>query len=326
MKRILLAGFLASPSVSAYADGAPPPAAPPSLIDSQRLASYCYSIALSDDFKNLATISTAPTAAAGFNWYTQRLFGYSQTTAESLALDDEGLVINPLTDADSGGNYTIATAGVADNADGYVGQTYSNGFYVEARIKFDPSRFRAAGGYPAIWMESIKHAANKGASQWPGQEAGFERFIEDGIFQYNVTWAPKVAFGGAVHDWFGLYPNFTNLTNAGPAAGTPFNNFVVAPSNLTPGDWNTWHTVGQLWVKGSPANGYHGYLQTYFDGRATNMNISWTDNLKVTPETLSGSPSVFSIMDEDAVMLVLGSGTKQPFHVQWVHVWTPTCQ
>lgn len=326
MKRILLAGLLALPAAIVYAQGLSPPATPPSEIDSQRLAKYCYAQALSDDFKSLSTISTAPTASPGFNWYTQRLFGYAQTTAAGLSLDSEGLVISPVNDVDSGGNYSIATAGAADNAEGYVGQTYSKGFYVEARIKFDPSRFPATDGYPSIWMESVKHAAGKGASQWEGQAAGYEHFIEDDIFQYNITWAPKVAFGGGVHDWSGIYPSFTNLTNAGPAAGTQFNNFVVAPSNLTPGDWSNWHTVGQLWVKGSASNGYHGYLQTYFDGRATNMTISWTDNLNYTPETLSGSRSVFSIMDQDEVMLILGSGTKQPLHVQWVHVWTPTCQ
>ena len=167
---------------------------------------------------------------------------------------------------------------------------------------------------------AVEHLAGKGASQWPGQPAGYEHFIEDDFFEYDTMWAGAATYGGAVHDWYGKWketcPSFCSIANAGGPSG--LNNFVIHVPAGT--DWTLFHTFGQLWIAGNSANGNRGYLQYYFDGQPTSDKISWLDVYGPEVPPPSGS-NIFSIIDKQHLALVLGTGAHQSVSVKRVRVW-----
>ncbi|MGH6844210.1 MAG: hypothetical protein ACRECU_05725 [Methylocella sp.] len=303
-----------------------------------------FGLVFSDDFTNPQTIDLNATGNAGFNWYLTKFFGYGTEPASTIAITPDGLVLTP--SSDIGGNYNIATAAPATNTHGYVGQAFGGGAYFEAKIKFDPTTVNFSLGFPAFWGFSIEHAANMGADHPAGTPAGFQHFIEDDFFEFDIGWASPVAYGTAVHDWYGIYsstcqegyragsPGFCDVTNNG--VGTAYNNFVSTKRNKATIDWTQWHTVGQLWVPGSSQNRTPGYVQNFIDGRRA---YAYDGTGKFTPLSKTGwddlaspfidplhSSTAFSVLDRDHLMIILGSGTGQPFTVGYVKVWQiPGC-
>jgi hypothetical protein len=314
---------------------------PNGTFDAADPAASGYSIVFSDDFTNPQTIDLNAAGNAGFNWYLTHFFNSSSETADHLSISPDGLVLTPTTYT---ANYNIATAAPANNAQGYVGHVFGGGGYFEARIKFDPTKVNFSQGFPSFWGQSIEHAANKGASHPEGTPAGFEHFAEDDFWEYDISWATQVAYGTAIHDWYGIYTStceygyrtgqkgFCDITNAG--AGTPYNNFVSTKPDNSTIDWTQWHTIGHLWVPGSAANSYQGYVQNFIDGIAAHAGagtfaplskIGWS-GVSYTFSTLENSPAAFSILDDDHLMVILGSGIGQALNVSYVKVWQiPSC-
>ncbi len=177
--------------------------------------------------------------------------------------------------------------------------------------------------------------------------AGFQHFIEDDFFEFDIGWASSIAYGTAIHDWYGIYsstcqegyragsPGFCDVTNNG--VGTTYNNFVSTKRNKATIDWIQWHTVGQLWVPGSPQNRTPGYVRNFIDGQRA---YSYDGTGKFTPYSKAGwvdlasppfidplnSATAFSVLDSDHLMIILGTGPGQPFTVGYVKVWQiPGC-
>jgi hypothetical protein len=102
-------------------------------------------------------------------------------------------------------------------------------------------------------------------AQWPGQAAGYNHFVEDDFIEYPFTGNTN-SYVGSIHDWYGTigqcgggwycdtYNNWTSNFN---------NNQPAVPAGT---DWTQYHTLGQLWIAGNTSNGFHGYVQYYFDG------------------------------------------------------------
>jgi hypothetical protein len=212
-------------------------------------------------------------------------------------------------------------------------------FRGEDQIRPNEGQFLAR--IPSLLGQSIEHAANRGTDHPAGSPAGFEHFAEDDFFEYDLSWAPTVAYGTGIHDWYGIYSSvcqygyrkgssgFCDITNAG--AGTPYDNFVsTKPSNAAI-DWTQWHTIGQLWVPGNAGNYYQGYVQNFIDGVPANAGTGAFSPLSKTGWThgtidltnLQNSPEAFSIIDQDHLMVILGAGVGQTLNVAYVHVWQP---
>ena len=83
-------------------------------------------------------------------------------------------------------------------------------------------------------------------------------------------------------------------------------------------DFNQFHTYAQLWVPGT--NGVAGFVKNYFDGTLLSQ-LSWVDAGAGTPPP-SGS-FLFSILDQDHLVLCLGTGIGEPMVFDWVRVWQP---
>ena len=311
-------------------------------------ASSGYSLVFTDDFTNSQTIDLNATGNAGFNWYLTKFFGYGTEAASTIALTPDGLVLTPSNDV--GGNWNIATAAPASNTQGYVGNVFGGGAYFEAKIKFDPTTVNFSQGFPAFWGFSIEHAANMGADHPAGTPAGFQHFIEDDFFEFDIHdnngVASPTAYGAALHDWYGIFsstcqegyraglPGFCDVTNNG--VGTNYNNFVSTNRNNATIDWTQWHIIGQLWVPGERQHPL-GYVQNFIDGQPAYAyggtgkftplsKTGWVDIFAVPYMDPFNRPTAFSVLDSDHLMIILGTGPGQPFTVGYVKVWQlPGC-
>jgi len=53
---------------------------------------------------------------------------------------------------------------------------------------------------------ALEHMAYFEGRQWPGQPEGYDHFIEPDFFEYDIwRFAPHNTYGGATHDWYGIY-------------------------------------------------------------------------------------------------------------------------
>ena len=126
---------------------------------------------------------------------------------------------------------------------------------------------------------------------------------------------------------------FCNLANTG--AGSSYDNYKSSLPDGGAIDWNVWHTVGQLWVPGNAANGGKGYVQNFFDGVpaiagtgsfSPLSKTGWDDVSSYDFATLPDSSAVFSILDHDHLIVLLGTGPETPLSVKGVTVWQiPGC-
>jgi len=111
---------------------------------------------------------------------------------------------------------------------------------------------------------------------------------------------------------------------------------VSSKQNKAAIDWTQWHTVGQLWVPGGRRNYELGYVQNFIDGRPA---FAYDGTGKFTPLSKTGwedlassfidplnSSTAFSVLDQDHLMIILGTGPGQPFTVGYVKAWQiPGC-
>ena len=260
-----------------------------------------------DEFKTLSTVDVNNTKANGFKWYVQYPFGAPFSPSTDFSMTANGLLISP--GVKEPGNWGISTAVVNSNSPtGYYGAAFNGALYIEASISFDDSTMVGLTTvWPSFWSiarEHILHNPTGGKSdQWQGQAAGYVHFIEDDFFEYDTF--PGLghnSYGSGAHDWY--------------AAGTT----SVQDNGLTSLGATTWtnpHRIGQLIVPG------HGKI-TYFDGVATSVINTWIDKFPGVPPPVS--PYVFNILDQDHLVLILGTATTTPMTVGYVRVWQlPNC-
>jgi len=275
-----------------------------------------------DEFDSISSIDINNNRTGNYNWYIQPFFGWRPMPSDDISVADGVLMLN----GSSAVGYGIATAAPADNEQGYVGHVFGGGAYFEARIAYDPETVDYKNGWPSFWAMAVEHMAQKKADQWPGQLTGYEHFIEDDFFEYDTSFAGISTFGGAIHDWYGVYKvtcpsGFCKVSNDGTSL---FNNFVNKLQNTEAIDWTQFHTIGQLWVAGNNDNGNIGYIQTYFDAVATNDRVTWVDQGDGAPPP--SGVFAFSIMDKQHLVVILGTGKNQPMKIDRVRVWQiPEC-
>lgn len=254
-----------------------------------------------DEFSSSSTIDQNGSAAPGFNWYPQMFYGFGTNPPSDWSLQSGVLSING---ANDNWNDTLHTAHPAKNPLGWAGTCFAGGggIYFEASIAMNNiANIGGPGnGWPAFWLSSIKQLTtlNTGMLGNPG----VDEFLEDDIMEYNPTW-----FGGdtneyqyTIHDWI------SDLADGQFATG-----FTEAET-INPGDY---HAYGMLYVPASASNGWLGYAQAYLDGLPGDK-VTWTGNqtysgvLPPTALSIALNGYLFSEMDRDQFMLILGSSTQ----------------
>jgi hypothetical protein len=277
--------------------------------DPNNPAASGYQLAFHDEFDSASTIDLNASGLPGFNWYRQQFFGRPPTSSNFITMANGELIISGM---DTTSFYTLASAAPSTNVFGYVGNAWGGGAFIESRFHFDPATINT-NGWPSFWSMAVEHMAAPGvADQWPGQAPGYAHFIEDDFFEYDThSFAGAQSYGAAMHDWYGIFNptmGYSNIFNE--------TNFVVQTGAGT--DFTEFHTYAQLWVPST--NGQPGYVINYFDGNALSQ-VNWVGSGPGTPPP-SGN-ALFSIIDQDHLVLCLGTGTGEPMVFDWVRVWQP---
>lgn len=215
----------------------------------------------------------------------------------------------------TGPNGELATASPTGIPGGFVGTAFGGGGYFEATFKFDPQDVikNNFNGWPSWWSMALEHMVNFETRQWPGQQEGYEHFIEADFFEYDLKDYVRKGnlnyFGGALHDWFGLPGGQYNHVSL-PAR-------VIAREVPINTDFTQYHRYGFLWVPATATQ--DGYAEHYFDGRRVGRRIAWRQFTNQAPPPKP--PWMFSIIDRNHLVLILGTGPNEPMTIQSVNVW-----
>jgi hypothetical protein len=262
-----------------------------------------YKLVFDDEFNNPGTIDWRDTRQAGFNWYLGGFFGGKTASAGALKVQNGVLTL-------AAADHTqIGTAGPLVHGHGWMGKVFGGGAYIEARLAFDPDQQPHPRAWPAFWSMAIEHMQGVAAGT-------FEHFIEDDFFEADTNSAGANSYGGAIHDWFGVYKvtcpvtHYCSFVNDGRSS---FRNHVIHVATAT--DWRQFHIFGQLWQPASAtADGHAAY---YFDNKPTGDQVSWPAN--GNPGAAADAP--FAVIDQDHLVIILETGGGQEMRVDWVKVW-----
>lgn len=272
-------------------------------------ASSGYALKFDDEFNNPASIDINATNKPGFKWYPRTFYRSHPTEPADISVANGVLTLNGPT-ADNG---SLGTAAPGPKAGAYVGSVFGGGGYFEASIAFDKTLIDKSHGFPAFWSMAVEHMAFNGKSQWPGQDEGFEHFIEIDFFEADTFDKDEDSYSGAVHDWYGKWTKQTgipgNLTNR---------NYIIHVPHHT--DFKKFHRYGCLVVPSSEANNWCGYIQYFFDGLPTSDIVTWSGgHLPGTPPPTGDDR--FAIADTAHLNVLLGCGAGDSMRVKYVRVW-----
>lgn len=261
-----------------------------------------------------STVDRQRSGKPGFLWYPWQLFG-RQTNVGAIQLNSDGSVT--LAGDTTGPNGELTTAIPERHGSGLVGIAFGGGAYIESVFRFDPTDVarRNTKGWPSFWALAAEASVLQGANQWPGQPAGFQHQIEADFFEYLLLpyHAPPNAYGASLHDWYGIRDvTCRGLCQQGmpPSVGKK-----LAPANI---DFTRYHRYGFLWVPATA--GKVGYARFYLDGQPVGADQQWT-LFTGEPPPPTGEPWAFGILDQQHLVLILGTGVGEPMTVQSVNVW-----
>jgi hypothetical protein len=262
-----------------------------------------------------SNVDIANSGNAGYSWYPWNLFGHHANTS-AIRINPDGSVT--LAGDTTGPGGELMTATPASNSAKFVGTAFGGGAYIDAEFKFNPDDVARAQskGWPAFWSLSLEASMLKGAAQWPGQAPGYVHNVEVDFFeylflQYNF---PRNMYGGSMHDWYGI-PNVTC-----PRGLCPQNMGFQESQRKTPEgtDFTQYHHYGFLWVPATDAK--RGYARFYFDGQSVGPDRQWTRYTNQPPPP-TNQPWAFGVLDQQHLMLILGTGPNEPMTIRSVNVW-----
>ena len=302
---------LVAPATQASDEDLPLPEVPP------QAAAVRYTVHTFSSRFNASDVDITGSSKTGFKWYPWKFFG-SAAKLSGIAINTDGSVT--LSGDTTGPNGQLATVSLAKMSTGFVGTAFGGGGYFEATLKFDPQDVLTNGfrGWPSWWSLAIEHIAHLDTEQWSQQEVGYEHFIEVDFFEYDlsaqVTNKDWNYYGGAMHDWYGVY------SNGFKHESLPY--FIVKRKVPTDIDFTQYHQYGFLWVPATAST--KGYAQYYFDGRRLGQTTVWSQYTNQLPPPRS--PWRFGIIDTNHLVLILGTGVKMPMTIKSVDVWQATDQ
>lgn len=261
--------------------------------------------------RNEVDLDAPPTT--GHKWYLWRFFGKSAKT-EALEFNKDNTLILKGDITGPGGQ--IATAAPAGNASGFVGQAFGGGAYIEATLAFDPDDVTKMGymGHPAFWSMALEHLAPPRDSVMPLNKDEFKHFIEVDFFEYDLRQYLHAinVYGGATHDWYGVWrktcpTGFCSNTNSDIKRWVPEKT-----------DFKQFHRYAVLWKTATAER--NGYVQYYFDDQPVGSRVSWSQcKMNARPGTANYMP--FCILDQQHLVLILGTGVGEPLTVKEVRVF-----
>lgn len=265
-------------------------------------------VVFSDEFTSLSTIDLTNSQTAGFKWYIAANWpqggtpwNSGPTKASDLSIASSILTINNTQGASFFSEISLNTAYATNlpTGDQFGGNVFNPGFYVEARMKYDPT-LAARSTYntdPIFWllpMPALTHTQNN--------------FIENDVMEAFPQGTGVVNPLTALHD----------LTISSGANNQNTN----YQWDSTGYDLTQFHTYGRLWVPAA-RNGGTGIFQTYIDDvHIPAQDVSYTATGPASPGASPSNPNgTFSGSDSQQFCLMIGCGPNWPAHVDFVRVW-----
>jgi hypothetical protein len=277
----------------------------------RQAAAVLYKVRTFSSTFSASQVDITNTSKSGFKWYPWKFFG-STGNLSSIGINADGSVT--LSGDTTGPNGQLATASSTGMPGGFVGTAFGGGGYFEATFKFDPQDVikNNFNGWPSWWSMAIEHMAGMDTRQWPGQQKGYEHFIEADFFEYDlkdyVLKGKLNYFGGAMHAYFGPHNDLHSIT---------FPHSVVVREVPINTDFTQYHRYGFLWVPTTATR--NGYAEYYFDNRKVGRTVAWRQYTNQEPPPRP--PWTFSIIDKNHLVLILGTGVNEPMTIMSVNVW-----
>jgi hypothetical protein len=198
-----------------------------------------------DDFTSLSTLDLANTQAPGFKWYMLNFQGKAADPAD-FSIVGGGLQIKPTTNVFEDATNLQSCAFTDPAHEGYVGNAFRGGMYVNIRISSIPAGIPGNMWWPAAWMIGTSaHANGPPSPGWP-------TFPEIDFIEHNGggrnlhTWAYGA---GDVYMQYASTPSFTVPASYGVLVLTPAQNGGtgtligykddVLDGSQNPGTWGT---------------------------------------------------------------------------------------
>lgn len=244
------------------------------------------SLVFYDDFDDPSTVDWEGTGEPGYKWYIDRPFGWESLQDGDVVIEESIATIAP---QKSCANWGISTY----SAKGDTGAAWTYAYF-EARIRINTDITKddlTEKGQPAFWSFSKDHTLRRDEGRW-GEIDFFEvTFEADGTF--NNTLVTSMHDSRVVD---GKQENLSNTNNIHP--------YLVS---------DDWQTIGCLWTPGS--------VSWYLDGGFISRTTYSADGMPDPASSTNQEVGCFSILDQEEMLVVLGSGPCWPMEVDWVRVW-----
>jgi len=230
--------------------------------------------------------------------------GFTPTTAH-ITLNSDGSVTAGQGDNDFNAN--LLSAGHIGGWPGsYVGTAFGGGAYIQAEVKFNAESYDGiTTGWPAFWTYALE--PELGVTQWPGQASGYQHYFEGDIFEYfQGQWGgPLDSYSATSIDHYGIN-----------AAG---NHSISTPYTVPQADFLSYNTIAMLWVPATSTT--DGYIKYYWDGHLVSSTSYSQLTSSDAPPPSASKPWTFGIIDQDHLVLEMGSNNIYPITVDNVQVW-----
>lgn len=240
-----------------------------------------------DDFDDPSTIDWDGSGAAGYKWYLDRPFRWSSLEKDDVTMQDSVVTV---AQKKSCANWGIATY----SAKGDCGTAFRYGYF-EARIRFDRNKRKDdVSGFPAWWCFSVAHTTDRNDEHWA--ELDFFEAMTNPTADGRYTGT----FVATVHDWLR------------PAAKE------IPQNRQNPNNWHDgivedgWHDYGCLWQPGS--------FKWYYDGTCIS-EVTYSADALPRPSASSNPAGCYRVIDDEDMLLILGSCAEWPMEIDRVCVW-----
>ncbi len=299
LRQTLLGSVLLTGAYATVAHAACSGSSPPTVASS---VGYCLNTFASGSFST-SNVDMGKTYKQGFQWYPFNFYGLSPVTTHITFNGDKSITVGQ---GGNGFNANLASAGHTGGWPGYfVGTAFGGGAYIQAVIKFNAHAYNGIGiGWPAFWGGALEQEI--GTAQWPGQAANYLHYIETDIFEYfQGQWNASLnAYQATTIDWYGT-------------GGTNYSTY--ADPTVPQADFSNYNTVAMLWVPATSTT--KGYINYYWNGTLV-KSVGYTQltNSDAPPPSAS-KPWTFGIIDQDHLVIEMGSDNVYPLTVQSVDVW-----
>lgn len=272
-------------------------------------------LVFADDFDSLDTIDWSGEGKPGFNWYTDRPYGFPTFAKEEFSASDSVLHMEPTVCPSAIGLSTYSKKG----ATGFV-MHYG---YAEARIRAKMP-IGEYDGVPAFWGIGKRDFVSDHPLDWKdcGELDILEIFIkkndkgEDDKY-YTGTLHHHHRPGELKEDGMAVQRIATNVINSQGYGETTYVD-------------DEWHTYAALWEPG--------HIAWYVDGKLMHSARYSADALPefyyrddptplpryedIHPEAGARTwVGAHAVMDEEEEVIFLGCNKNWPMDVDWVRIW-----